>query len=311
MHRLPARALAAVALALLATTPSFAQVWKGKGRLQGEVNDEAGKPVAGVKVTLRMQDNPEAGPEPVVSDKHGKWSALGLVNAGWTVKLEAEGYDISQGIVKVNEYGSNPVVKTTMYKASAAADPRIAEAQAALDRGSELLKEKKATEARLEFEKALPVVEGANRLLLLKRIAFCQMVEGNDAGAVDTLKTVLAESPDDQEALRLIVDRLVVLHRNEEAQPYMAKLGTGGVDPNTLLNIGITAYNENKLEEAQAKFDEAITAKPDWADPYYYRGLALLAQGKSAEAKADFEKLLALDPNHQFANDCREFLKSL
>jgi tetratricopeptide (TPR) repeat protein len=137
------------------------------------------------------------------------------------------------------------------------------------------------------------------------------MVETNDAGAVETLKTVLAEAPDDPEALRMIVDRLVVLHRTEEAQQYMARMPATGVDPNTLLNLGINAYNDNKLEEAQAKFDEVIVAKPDWADAYYYRGLAYLAQGKSPEAKADFEKVLALDPNHQFASDCREFLKSL
>jgi tetratricopeptide (TPR) repeat protein len=75
--------------------------------------------------------------------------------------------------------------------------------------------------------------------------------------------------------------------------------------------MGINLYNDNKLDEAIAKFNDVIAARPDHADGYYYRGLALLAKNKMAEAKADFKKVLELDPEGQFANDSREFLKSL
>ena len=52
-------------------------------------------------------------------------------------------------------------------------------------------------------------------------------------------------------------------------------------------------------------------ANPSLADAYYYRGRAYLASGKSAEAKADFQKLLELDPKHSNADEAREFLKSM
>ena len=312
MHRLPGRSsLAAFLLLALIAAPTFGQVWKGRGRLGGEVTDEAGQPVVGATVTLRMQENPTAGPKPIETDKYGKWSVLGLVLAVWTVNIEAPGFDPSQGVVKVNEYGVNPVVKISLHKATPVSDPRFAKAQEALDRASALLQEKKPAEARIEFESALPVLDGVNRLLVLKRIAFCQMLEENDSGAVETLKIALAEAPDDAEALRLIVDRLVVLHREAEAQEYIARMSAGSLDPNTLLNLGIQSYNENKLEAALANFEQVVTAKPDWADGYYYRGLVSLAQGKTAAAKADFAKVLALEPEHRFAGECRDMLKAL
>ena len=83
------------------------------------------------------------------------------------------------------------------------------------------------------------------------------------------------------------------------------------MDPATLLNIGIKYYNEGKMDEALAEFDRVVGENPTLADAYYYRGLAYLAQDKAAEAKADFQKLLELDPNHANADEAREFLKSM
>lgn len=309
--------LGALALALLAL-PALAQDWSGKGRLNGTVTDEAGKPLEGATIHLRHADIPDQGPADLKSDKKGRWSYLGLLGGSWAVKVSVDGYIPSEGIVKVNEFQPNPQVVLKLRKPSAEdvakiEDPRLKEAQAAIDRGDALLGKKDAPGARAEYEKALPLLEGPNRLIILKRIATCQMVEGNDAVAVDTLKTVLAEAPTDPDALRLIIDRLIVLKRDAEAAEYMARMpqGGSGLDPNTLLNMGINLYNDNKLVEAVEKFEQVVALRADWADGYYYRGLANLAQGKTAEAKVDFEKVLALDPNHQYAGDCREFLKSL
>jgi Tfp pilus assembly protein PilF len=305
-----------VALLLTTALSASAQDWKGRGRVNGEVDDEGGQPVVGASITLRLQSSPDQGPAPLKTDKHGKFSYLGLTGGAWTVHIEAEGFVPSEGVVSVSEFQPPPPVRITLRKPVVAEapkpDPKYAAAQAAIDAGDAFLREKKGTEAQAEYEKALPLLEGTNRVIVLKRVATCQMIEGNDAGAVDTFKQVLAEAPQDADALRLIVDRLIVLKRDAEAQQYMAMMPQGqGVDPNTLLNMGINLYNDNKLDEAIVKFDAVIAARPEHADGYYYRGLSLLAKGKMGDAKADFNKVLELDPNGQFANDCRGFLKSL
>jgi tetratricopeptide (TPR) repeat protein len=65
------------------------------------------------------------------------------------------------------------------------------------------------------------------------------------------------------------------------------------------------------MDQAMAHFDRAVRENPSLAEAYYYRALVYMNQSKNAEAKADLEKLLQLDPNNQYAKDAREFLKDL
>jgi tetratricopeptide (TPR) repeat protein len=78
-----------------------------------------------------------------------------------------------------------------------------------------------------------------------------------------------------------------------------------------MLNVGIKLYNEKDLNGALERFNKVVQDNPDLANAYYYRGLTYLGLNKTAEAKADFQKLLALEPNNPNADEVREFLKSL
>ncbi len=316
MRLAPILAPLGLLLVIASTAPSAAQDWTGRGRVNGVVTDDASKkPVKDATVTLRLANQPDQGPKPLTTDKKGRWGFLGLLGGDWTVKIEAKGYVPSEGSIHVNEFQPNPLLQISLRTLASVVpkqDPKLAAAQKEIDAGDALLQQHKAAEAHAQYEKALPMFEGDNKVIVLRRIATCQMIEGDDAGAVDTLKSALELKPDDEPSLKLLVDRLIVLHRDDEAQQYMAKLPEGtALDPNTLLNLGINAYNDNKLEDALAKFQQVVAAKPDWPDGYYYRGLAYIASGKTAEAKADFQKVLELDPNSHYAGDCKEFLKSL
>jgi len=112
--------------------------------------------------------------------------------------------------------------------------------------------------------------------------------------------------------LQLLVNLLVAQNKEAEAKVYMEKLPQGTkIDPTARLNIGIKAYNDRKLDEALKQFDQVVQENPGMAEAYYYRGLVYLNMNKTKEAKADFQKLLEIDPKSQYANDAREFLKSL
>jgi len=92
----------------------------------------------------------------------------------------------------------------------------------------------------------------------------------------------------------------------------MAMLPEGaGLDPNTLVNMGINHYNDGKYQEALEHFESALEQKPDYANAYYFRGLCKLATGEMAPAKVDFEKYLEIEPAGQYAADAKNFIASL
>ena len=312
---------------LLAAAPLSAQEWAGRGRVQGKLVDEQGKPVAGATIILRNSGDrvdPESdGPEAVTSDDKGKWAILGLAGGEWGILIQAEGFMISEGRIKVSEFGPAQPINVTLKKptqeqlAELGGGP-AAEARAALERGNQLLGEAEAdpsklAQARAAYEEGLAKLEDTSmHPAIYRAIAGTYYREKQAEPAIAALQKGLAIAPDDVESLKMIVTLLSAAGRDAEAQQYIARLPQDAeIDPAVVLNMGINAYNENKMEEAFKHFEAAVAAHPNEPEPYYYRGLVHLNQGRNAEAKADFEKFLAIAPDHQRAAEVKEFLASL
>jgi tetratricopeptide (TPR) repeat protein len=319
-----------VALSLVAASvPVWGQAWAGRGRLQGTVKDESGKPVQGAKVTLRKDgdrvDASTPGPDVITTDKNGKWSILGLAGGQWGILIEKEGFIPSEGRTPVNEFGPAQPINVTLkvipkeVVQKAQEQSAAGQAKAALERANGLLAENKFAEARAAYQEGMAKLQEQKEtqdpavLVSIQRaIADTYFREKNVNQAVETLKQALTLAPDDPVTLQLLVNILVGAGRETEAQTYMAKLPQGTkVDANTLLNIGIQHFNDGKMDQAFSQFDRVIRENPELPDAYYYRALVYLNQGKNAEAKADLQKLLQIDSNNKYAKDAREFLKDL
>lgn len=301
-------------ITLASAAPLAAQDWKGRGRLQGIVTDMDGNPIKGAQVTLRSVEEPDAGPAPITTNKHGRWSYLGLVGGKWKVEIEAPDYHGSEGEIDVSEISTNDTVRvslrpiTEQEKAAAAEDA----AMGLIDKGNTLLEEKKFGEARAQFEQALGKLEPQQQVPVLRGIAHTYTEQGKTDEAIDTLKKALAIQPDDVDSLRVISTLLVSEGHEEEAGEYMARLPEGQkVDPTAALNVGIDLYNKKDLDGALAKFNRVVEENPSLPDGYYYRGLVFLNQGKNAEAIADFKKLLELAPDYSQATEVKQFLDYL
>jgi tetratricopeptide (TPR) repeat protein len=331
--------LAAAALALCVALPAQAQDWAGRARLQGIVKDEQGKPITGARVTLRFGagkvDAAKPGPRQATTDKSGRWMAGGLADGAWGVLIEADGFIASEGQVTANETGPPaPAVVVTLRtltkeqqeaqaQASAPKQPsKTSLANQSIVKGKELMDQQKYAEARAEYQKALELVDAPNQIGLLRAIASTYYKESVDAKtkeqkaqkidqAVAALKQALAIKPDDVDSMQLLVNLLVSSGREAEAKPYIAQLPAEKVDPDMMLNVGIKYFNAKQLDKALAEFNQVIEKKPEVPDSYYYRALVYLNLGKTAEAKADFKKLLELDPNHKYAKEAKEYLSSL
>ena len=298
-------------LLTVALVPVFAQDWAGRGRLNGNVIDENKNPIEGARVILLLDGK---GPDPIITDKKGRWSYLGLVGGAWTIRIEADGFMPREGPAQVSEFGANKALTITMrpIPEEVLAEAAATEAMKHLESGNQLLSEGKAVEARAEYEAALVDLETENHPPVLLGIASTYYEEGNLQATEETLNTVLEIEPDNVEALKLLSSMLVAQGREEEAKVLMGRLPEGeDLDADAYLNVGIDAYNDGRLDEALVEFENVVQRFPDLPEGYYYRGLVLLNQGQNDAAIADFEKLLELAPDHPKAAEATSFLEYL
>ncbi len=315
-----------VALLLVAGVPVWGQSWAGRGRLQGQIKDESGKPIEGARITLRhgsdAVDPKTDGPAQITTDKNGKWSILGLTGGGWGILIEKPGFMASEGRVQVNEFAVAQPINITLKVPpkeliqKAQEESAAGQAKTAIEKGNSLLAEGKYADARTAYEEGMGKLEDKSlHPAILRAVADSYFKEGKTDQAIDTLKrslTVVPGAPEDPITLQLLVNLLVGAGKESEAQTYMARLPQGTkVDANTLLNLGIKSFNEGKMDQALEQFDRVVKENPDNADAYYYRALVYLGKSKNAEAKADLQKLLELDPNSRYAKDAKDFLKDI
>jgi tetratricopeptide (TPR) repeat protein len=341
------RASLVTALLVVLALPATAQDWKGRGRVQGRVTTESGEPIEGAKIIVYYGDDKEQGPEPTTTNKKGRWSIGGLRNGNWNIVIEKDGFVPAAGSSSVSELTAGAPVNVNLRNLQDTEEAQKGrEVRSWIDQANTAFQQGKYDEARGYYEQALPelkedshpsvykaiaqtylaeskLTDAANALdkalavtpedpEALKLFASIKGQQGQTEEALATLKKLIAVNPEDGESIQLIANILVSQGREEEAQSYIDRLPEGtGVDPNAYLNLGIEQYNANSFDEALAYFDKAVAQNANNADAYYYRGLAYLAKGETAPAKADFEKLVELAPDHPRAAEAREFIAAL
>lgn len=98
----------------------------------------------------------------------------------------------------------------------------------------------------------------------------------------------------------------------DEAKALLDKLPATAVsDPTVYVNLGILFLNKKNPADAATYFTKAIDLDAKRGEGYYYRGLANVQLKKNAEARADFEKVLAIAPDSPEARDSKQMLDSL
>jgi len=305
-----------IALALLVAlaVPAAAQEWVGRGRVKGTVKNEQGEPIAGARVALQLGDK---GPQPLVTDKQGRWSKLGLAHGAWAVVVDAEGYVGAQGSVKIVESGPGQTLDITLRRptreelAQSEAGQRNAVVEL-IEEGNARIVAQDYPGARAKYEEALAGLPAESQAPVLRAIANSWYAQGDVDQAVATFDRALALQPDDTELLQAVVNVLVAAGREAEAEAYLARLPADAeLAPATLLNFGIEAYNKGEMAEAFEHFDRLVRQNPDYPDGYYFRGLVELNRQNNAAAAENFKRLLELAPDHAKAAEAREFLAYL
>lgn len=310
---------AAVAvLALLVASAAIAQV-RGKGRLQGTVIDDSGKPVAGAAITIAPADGSTT-PIKSKTDAKGRWSALGLTAGQWNIDIEAAGFEPSRGTASVSEIQMVPPIKTTLQKAVVEAEVPASEIQTApsvpqeavdaVNAGQAFMEAQKYKEAVAEFEKAL--VHLPDNTSLQQVLSQAYYKAGDLPKAIAMLEKLTAADASNSQLALLLTNLYLENGQLDQGRALLQSLPAGTItDPTVYVNLGILFLNKNNPTDALTYFGKAVDLDMTRAESYYYRGLAAIQLKQMKEAKADFQKVVELAPDSPEGRDAKQMLADL
>lgn len=294
------------------------QAGRGKGRLNGTVVDEEGKPVVGAKVVIQFTR--EKGIEwSTTTNKKGEWAFLGLGSGLWLITVTAEGYLPAFKEVNVSQIEANPKVTISLKKvAPLVGSEADKESIKMLDQAATLFNEKKFDEA-ISILKEF-IAKNPEFYPALINLAECYREKGDYDQAIEFYQQAITESKKDDRWAKEVVAKALsgigecYLRKGDldQAQNYFKQAVDFSPDNEMVAyNVGELYFSNQKLDEAIHYFSLAIKIKPDWALPYYKLGLVYLNKNDFDLAKENLKKFLNLDPNSELAPTAKNILEYL
>jgi tetratricopeptide (TPR) repeat protein len=299
------------ALCLGVAAPAFAQL----GALQGRIVDESGQPVADAAILLEFQGGIPIKFESKSNEK-GEWVQGGLNAVGrWNISVSKDGATGFANNVEVAIGATRmPDIVVRMGGASSAAEEaaRAKELAAA----KTLLDEVNAALAANDFDTAIAKLNEA--VVTLPTCAQCYTQLGDlhsrrkeyPQAEVAFKKAVEidAKSADAYDGLASLYNSTNRLAEAADASAKAMELNsaTGGGDATSAYNAGAIMMNSGKVAEAKAQFQRAIQLDPKMAEAHFQLGMTFINEGNVGEAIKALEQYLSLapgGPNAQMAKD--------
>ncbi|MBZ5559639.1 MAG: tetratricopeptide repeat protein [Acidobacteriia bacterium] len=272
--------------------------WRGNAQVSGKITDEAGKGVAEARVTFIFTKSNDG--FFATTKKNGEFSAKDIKAGEWRVQIDAPNFITVRQTLTIAD-SKNPPLAVTLKRDNS---PEL------LTKAEGLFKEGKNAEARAEYMTVLaahPELTGINRA-----IAFTYGREKNHPEALKYLDLALASNPDDTTLLQLAAASAMETGEFPRAMKYLGAIDAATLaDPDALLNAALNLLNRRRSVDGATVLNRVIERFPENADAYFYRAYANLQSNKTAEAKPDLEKYLALSPSGPQAAKAKELLDSI
>ena len=278
----------------------FAQ---GRGRINGKIVDDTGKPAKGVQVRATPADG---APMQIVTNDKGEWKLENMAAGQWTFEFALPGFDPQRMTVAITDK-ANPPIEMKLTKA---VDPNV-ELQAKMKEAAELQQAGKQADARKVVTDLLAKYPEAVRLNAF--VATTYEAEKNYDKAVEHMKMVVDKEPNELDLKMYLAELYGAKGDKVEAQKILDSVDMTKVkDPTIFLNMAISSINAQKADEAIAVLDKVAKAFPTRSDVVYYRARANIVAKKMPEAKADLEKFVSMAPldSPQLA-DAKKLLEQL
>ena len=317
----PAVAAALFSALLLFALASVAQL---PGTMFGVIQDENGEPVPGV--TIRITD-PEAPDFEQVetSNKRGRYRLM-LKNATkrYTFKLSKEGFQtVTLNGVKI------PATKDTRrnFNMSSAAAAQAAAAEGGGDVDPEAAAKGGATKTYNDGVNALNAGDMDTALLYFESalekdpslgiahaaLAKVLVTKGEHAKALAAAERAVELEVDKSSLSQVFYAAYSALGEEEKAEATLAEMQAS--DPEkagqNLFNEGAELYNGGNMAEAKAVFERLLAVDSEHPRAHYMIGMIYASESSNDKAKEHFEKFIELAPNDPEAATAQEMLKYL
>ncbi|HJU83857.1 MAG TPA: tetratricopeptide repeat protein [Holophagaceae bacterium] len=309
-----------------------------------------GKPIAGVKVTIRRTDT--GWKKEYTTDAKGNFISGGIpssANRVFEVTASKDGYSITQEMTDFPLQTETLLRKEfTLYKPSEApaGQPGAATPVAAAPADDPAAKSE--SDARKAFnDTALPLVQAgkyADALPILDKAykdmndalpqikdaaekdelekTVLPLVEktyglslfqaGKKEDALPYLEKVVVREPKNANILTALVQGYAAKKDKANESKYQAMLdAVTGPRPDAAYNKGVEAFNKGRMKEAKDHLHKAIEIDPNFADAYYLLGMVEYGNNNLAGAKAHFRKYLELAPTGSHAADVKDALAGM
>jgi len=316
------RALIVVAAALVAVawaSPGFAQ---STGMCKGKVFDGKNQPIEGAKVSIEFKEGINRRYE-VKTNKKGEFMQIGLQPGQYKVTAEKQGIGLQSFDVRVR-LGDAAEVNFQLVPGQAQPTAEDAAKSAAIksvfDEGVTASRGGNNDLAIEKFEQAVTMLPSCYDCFYNIGFAYTQKRDYEKAEA--SFKKALELKADYIEAYNGLATVYNAQKRFDDAQAASTKAaelaaaataagGGGAASLDALYNQGVIAWNAGKIDDAIAKFKEALAVNPDHADSHYQLGMGLLNKGQLPEAVAEFETYLKLSPDGGFAAQAKAMVAQL
>ncbi|MEO6259425.1 MAG: carboxypeptidase regulatory-like domain-containing protein [Thermoanaerobaculia bacterium] len=284
----------------------------GEGRIQGKVTDAATKaPVANVVIQV-VSTGSRSFKADYKGEKDGSYRFL-ILDATLPYKFtySAPGYQPFTVPIKL-KLGDATIqdVKLVPASAAAAATPGAAApakadpAVVAYNEGAALANEGKNAEAIAKME--LAIAAKPEFIAGLEGVAKLYLRTKQYAKAIERANSALAISADEMDMYAVLADAYAASGDKVKAAEARKKLPA---DPTSLFNDAARLINSGKDKEAEVLLKQAIVANDKMAPAYYELGMIYVRGQKNADAKANLQKYLELDPSGKDAATAKEMLK--
>lgn len=227
------------------------------------------------------------------------YSAPGYTPYEQTLKLQlmpeknVQDIDLSPAASSAAASGSN----------APAAQPTTDPAIVAYNEGAALANEGKVTEAIAKIEEA--VAKKPDLTSGYEALARLYLRNKDYPKAIDRANKAMEIDTDNMDMNAVLFEAYTATGNKEKANEYKKKLPA---NPRLLFNDAAKLINANKDSEAEPLLKQAIAADEKFANAYYELGMIYVRAGKNADARANLQKYLELDPNGKDAATAKEML---